>query len=295
MKHILNKLWLTLVLTFTFSFVYCQSESEETGMPGDHFSLHGALEMFKKANTVEEFEKLINEKDNNVNNLDLNEDGDVDYILVNDNQEKDAHALVLQIAISENENQDIAVIEIEKTGNENAILQIIGDEEIFGEEIIVEASDGNEEDMDDNPPSKKGPSAYTNNRLNFIVVNVWTWPTVRFIYAPIYRPYRSPWHWRHHPVWYKPWRPLTWSVFHPFAVKHRHIGFRTVHTHRVVVAHRVYSPHRTTSVTVRTRYATPKSNYKVTRTTRKTTVTGPRGNDRTVKHTTTKVKGKRRK
>ena len=39
------------------------SENDSTGLPGDNFSLQGALEMFKKASSVEEFEKLINSEE----------------------------------------------------------------------------------------------------------------------------------------------------------------------------------------------------------------------------------------
>ena len=58
--------------------------SDSTGLPGDHFSLQGAVEMFKKAGSIEEFEKLINTQSNNVNNLDLNADGEIDYVSVID-------------------------------------------------------------------------------------------------------------------------------------------------------------------------------------------------------------------
>ncbi|HAO46306.1 MAG TPA: hypothetical protein PLZ45_02715, partial [Ferruginibacter sp.] len=154
-------------------------EADSTGLPGDNFSLQGAIEMFKKAGSPEEFEKLINTESNNVNNLDLNGDGETDYVRVIDKSDKDAHAFVLQVAVSENENQDIAVIELEKNGSESAVLQIVGDEEIYGEEVIVEASDGTDGD-DDAGPAKNGPS-FNYDENNFpIVVNVWMWPCVRF-------------------------------------------------------------------------------------------------------------------
>lgn len=58
---------------------------------------------------------MINSEDNHVNNLDLNADGDIDYIKVIDKSDGDVHAFVLQVIVSETENQDIAVIEMEKT------------------------------------------------------------------------------------------------------------------------------------------------------------------------------------
>lgn len=260
-------------------------ETDSTGLPGDNFSLQGAIEMFKKAGSPEEFEKLINTKENNVNNLDLNGDGETDYVRVIDKMEKDVHAFVLQVSVSESENQDIAVIELEKTGEATAVLQIVGDEEIYGDQVIVEASDGT--DGDDEDQKMNGPS-FNENYYPPVIVNVWMWPSVRFVYRPTYIPWVSPWRWRHYPGWWRPWRPTPWRVFHPLTVRY-HPFCRVVHTHRVITAHRIYKPYRVTSVTVRTRHATAVKNYRVTRTTR--TITGPGG--RKVKTTKTKIRGKR--
>lgn len=52
---------------------------------------------------------------NKVTNLDLNQDGDVDFVRVNEFQEDDVRIFVLSVDISETESQDIAVIELEKT------------------------------------------------------------------------------------------------------------------------------------------------------------------------------------
>lgn len=258
---------------------------DSTGLPGDNFSLQGTLEMFKKAGSPEDFEKLINTEGNNVNNLDLNEDGDIDYIKVIDNRDKDVHAFVLQVAVSETESQDIAVIELEKTGDETAILQIIGDEDIYGEQTIVEPDSGDDNAFieDNNYMTASGPNASYSNTMTPVVVNVWLWPAVRYVYAPAYVVYRSPWGWRHHPGWWRPWRPLRWHAFHPLRSGY-HRSFVVVHTHRVVRAHRIYTPVRRHSVIVRNRHAASVNNYRVTRT--KTTITGPRGNSATKKTTT---------
>ena len=275
---------LLLVVCVIATTVSAKAQTDSTGMPGDNFSLQGALEMFKQSSSVEEFEKLINTESKNVNNLDLNGDGDIDYIKVIDKASKDVHAFILQVAVSETENQDIAVIELEKTGDTTAILQIIGDEEIYGEQVIVEASDEGDEVESDNDGKGSGPSFnYNYNEVSRIIVNVFYWPSVRFVYRPAYVPWVSPWRWRHYPGWWRPWRPVRWHVFHPRRlVYHRHCA--VVRTHRVVVAHRVYTPHRASSAVVRTRTTVARNNYKVTRT--RTRVTGPRGNTRVRTNTT---------
>ncbi len=276
------KNYLLLILLSTIGTMSTAQE-DSTGLPGDNFSLQGALELFKQANSPEEFEKLLNTESNQVNNLDINNDGEIDYIRVVSKQDKDNHLFVLQVPVSESENQDIAVIELEKKGKDEANVQIIGDEDIFGEETIVEPSDGSAGE-DTEEESGNGPSPYFYSSPQWVVINVWGWPCVRFVYAPAYVPWVSPWRWRVYPTWWRPWRPLRWAVWHPFRVRYHGPTVRVVHTHRCVHAHKVYTPTRVRSTTVRTHYAGAHKNYTVTR--KKTTVTGPRGNKVTKKTTT---------
>jgi hypothetical protein len=264
-------LWLMLGFCATMASAQEQTGVDSTGLPGDNFSLQGALQLFRQADSPEAFEKALNAESNHVNNLDLNEDGDIDYIRVEDRSKDELHVLVLQAVVGDNDAQDIATIEIEKTGKEEAMLQIIGDEDIYGEEVIIEPNEDSDEKMEG-----RGPSFNPDVHMA-IVVNVWAWPSVRFVYAPIYRPWVSPFRWRVYPAAWRPWRPLGWRIFHPF-----HLGF-----HRHYRA--IYKPHRTSSVTVRTRHSAKIGNYRVTRT--KTTHTGPRGNSVTKKTTTVKKGG----
>ncbi len=290
MKQLLKTVSLVFFISVMSTGLKAQNISaDSTGLPGDNFDLQGALQMFQKASSPEDFEKLLNSQDNNVNNLDLNNDGEIDYVKVIDKMDKADHAFILQVAVSETENQDIAVIELEKTGDASAIVQIIGDEDMYGEQTIVEP-DGGEENaflFRNNNSASSGPNVNYNGDYDKIIVNVWFWPSVRFVYAPVYRPWVSPWRWRHYPAWWSPWRPYAWHVWHPRRVVY-HRNFVVVPTHRVMRAHKIYAPYRTTSVSVRTRNATAVNNYRVTRT--RTTVTGPAGRSATKKTTT--VRGK---
>lgn len=283
---------LSVILLFVFSFsstIYAQSDDAvaETGYAGDHFSLEAALDLFKKAASMEAFEKALNTEDKLVNNLDLNEDGDIDYIRVLDNQDGDVHAIVLQVPISETESQDIAVIEIEKTGSSAAILQIIGDEAIYGETKIVEPFDV-EGTQDGGGPSGE----FTFKR---VVLNVWIWPSVRFVYGPRYRVWVSPFSWRVYPKWWRPWRPRTFIGYHASIRPYRTL-FRVVSTHRVVRAHKVYTPRRRTSTTV-VRKTTVVRTQRGTVAAKKTTTTrvkGRNGNTAVRRSSTTKVAGRSR-
>ncbi len=266
------------------NFVFAQ-EVEETGFLGDHFSLEAALEMFKRAENPEDFEKLLNQADNYVNNLDLNEDGEIDYIRVVNFYEDNTHLFVLQAVVSKDENQDIAVIELEKSENGEVILQIIGDEDIYGEEVIVEASQGENMIAEMSSQNQEYFDYKDANEAN--PVNVVSWPLVRYIYRPNYVVWNSPYRWRTYPTYWKSWRPLTWAVYQPFRVKHHHYGSRVVHKNRMARAHKVYSPHRSSSKIVISRTVERRGNQKVQKT--KTKVTGPRGNSKTMK--STKAKG----
>ena len=241
-----------LILALIFS-LNLQAQETETGLPGDNLSLEAVLDLFKKSESMEDFEKQLNTEDNYINNLDLNEDGEIDYIRVEDHVEKDAHAIVLQVAISEDESQDVAVIEIEKDGAESAILQIIGDEAVYGENIIVEPF----EEEKANKSGKGGPNF--DGETVRLVVNVWFWPSVRFIYSPRYVVWTSPWRWRVYPRWWRPWTPRPWSWYAP---RHAHYrtSFRVVSVHRVTAAHRVYTPRRRTSKVVVNRTTVVKRN-----------------------------------
>lgn len=223
-----------------------QMNPDSTGYDGDHFSLEGALEIFKQSKSPEDFEKRINKESNYVNNLDLNKDGEIDYIKIIDNGEDNFHAIALQVDINEKESQDVAVILIEKTGDSKAILQIIGDEDVFGMEKIVEPF------IEELTPMGGKGNSEDDFILAKIVVNVWSWSAVKFVYAPGYVYYKSPWKWSVYPNWWKPWKPHPWG-WHYSKRKIHHVHFRPYHSHRIVKAHTFYKPKRKSSVIVKTR------------------------------------------
>ena len=239
-------------------------DDESTGLLGDNFSLEAALEEFKKAKSLEAFEKAINKEDNHVHNLDLNEDGEIDYISVNDHAEKDVHAIVLSAQVAKDETQDIAVIEIEKNGEQSAQLQIVGDVDLYGEDMIVEPYDIE--------GSSDGGGPDGEYEFDQVVFNVWLWPSVRFIYGPSYVVYRSPYYWSYYPGWWRPWRPLAWTVWRPFRVRYAP-RYRITPVRRVTHATVVYRPHRKVSRTVSVRHKTSVTKARSHRVTSKTTTT----------------------
>lgn len=218
------------------------AQSVNTGAyKGEDFSLEGALAMLKQSKSPEDFEKLLNLEDNNINNLDLDNDGETDYITVTDLKQGNTHVLVLSTFINENQKQDIATIGIEKTGAANAVLQIKGDEDLYASNTVIEPGD-----VKTIIEKGKGPDAGVAD-VAAITVNVWLWPAVQFIYAPAYVVYTSPWHRRAYPTWYHSWRPVHHTVFYTHCAPYR-MHYYPAPAPRVVMANRVYAPYRNTVI-----------------------------------------------
>lgn len=245
--HAINRILILMILMIGWVTIHAQHQME---VPGDNFSLEGALELFKKSSSPQKFEQMLNDANSKVNNLDLNGDGYIDYIRVIDMNEGNIHTFILQAVISQNQNQDIAVITLEKLANGKAVLQIIGDEDIYGVETIIE-------------PTRE---VYTNAGASSAryTVNVWAWPSVRYIYGPHYSVWISPWGWHYRPHWWRSWRPVAYYDYYPYWRPYI-LHYSVCHTHRVVYAHHYYRPHRTTSVIVHNRHYDRITHYRSTR------------------------------
>lgn len=206
-----------------------QDTADSTGWPGDNFSLQGALDLFSRSKDLATFEEALNSPDQQVNNLDLNNDGQVDFIRVVDHKEGDAHAIILEDAVNSGESQDVAVIELEKTGANTAEARITGDETLYGPDVSYEKT-----------TAMRGAQT-------IVVMNVWAWPSVRYVYGPSYAVWVSPWYWGRYPSGFRPWRPHPWNVWYGYGFRYRPYyrpyrgnGFRQAQV--VYVAHRRSSP-----------------------------------------------------
>ncbi len=242
----MKKLLFNLAMSVLFiSTTNAQYELAPTGFPGDDFSLEGAIEVFRNSNSVKDFEYRLNQRDVYVNNLDLDYDGRIDFIRVEERNFGDLHAVILQVPISRRETQDIAVIQIEKTGRRNAILQIIGDEDIYGDEVIVEPFDVNGYSS-----GRGGPSADFEFRHR--AINVYYWAAVRNIFRYNYNYWRSPYSYSYYPNWWSPWDAYGWDVYNQRRRPY-YRGCRVTNVFRVQRVNVVYRPFRTYSPRVRNR------------------------------------------
>lgn len=223
--------------------------AQNTEVPGDNFSLEGALELFKKSQSPEEFEKMLNSEDSKVNNLDLNGDGYIDYIRVIDRNEGNVHTFAMQAIISDTETQDVAVIALEKNEDGKAVLQIIGDEDVYGTETIIE------------PTQQVRVNAGTSTAST--TVNVWAWPAVQYVYSPSYAVWVSPWSWSVRPVWWSHWSPVAYSRYDAWWRPYRPF-YAHAYQPRIGFAHRIYNEHRATSMIVQRRHGAQITSYRST-------------------------------
>lgn len=111
---------------------------EPTGLPGDNLNLNAVMSLFRESETIEVFEKRLNDEHADFNNLDLNGDGQPDYIKVIYNTDGNLHTIILQVALNVNENQDVATIYVDKDANNQVRIQLVGDEALYGKDYIVE-------------------------------------------------------------------------------------------------------------------------------------------------------------
>ncbi|KOH44749.1 hypothetical protein [Sunxiuqinia dokdonensis] len=239
---------------------------EYLGLPGDNFNLYATMKLFQESETLEDFERSLNDENSYINNLDLNGDNLVDYIMVVDYVDGNVHTIVLRTALNQHETQDIAVFTVERYSNGSVRVQLIGDEMLYGRNYIVEPVYA--DSMETPNPAYIGNSG-NNGRPSVVAVTTYevaAWPVIRFIYRPGYVRWYSSWHWGYYPSYWNPWRPLyyhTYYGYHSHFHHHYYTHYRHWNHHRY---HRYndhyYSNIRTYSPRVTTRIK--EGNYKKT-------------------------------
>ncbi len=95
-------------------------------------------DVFASSSSLQQFERRINDYSSRINNLDLNHDGQVDYLRVIETTEGYTHLVVLQAVIGYDRYQDVASIVVERRNNSRVYLQVIGDPFIYGSNYIIE-------------------------------------------------------------------------------------------------------------------------------------------------------------
>lgn len=197
-----------------------------TSEAAEGLDLKAVSELFKDSKNLEEFEKALNDPEIGVNNLDLDGNGDVDFIRVVEEVADGTHVIILQVPLAKNDFQDVATIEVEKADNDSYNMQVHGNEVIYGVDYYV------------------APAA----------VHIHMWPIITWIYRPVYRPYRSTFYFGYYPRWWHPFRPVTMHVYRTRTVRYTsRTTFAFHRTSRVKTVTRVnYKPRTSTRVKKKT-------------------------------------------
>ena len=249
MKKFIHTSILALLLAGGGAVLAQDYPEEYLGLPGDNLNLYAVLNLFQESETLEAFERDLNDPDSRINNLDLNGDNYVDYITVSDYKDGNVHNIVLRVALNRKDQQDVAVFVVEQLRDGSVQIQLIGDEALYGKNYIIEPNYAETPN-----PGYTGGAVRTNN-VNVVrttYYEVAAWPVIRFIYRPSYVVWRSSWYWGYYPSYWVSWRPSYWHYYygyHSHWYPHYYSWYRPCNYYRWNGYHnhyysrvRVYSP-----------------------------------------------------
>lgn len=247
MKRIITALLLTIIAATGTAYGAQERQPEYLGLPGDNLNLYAVMNLFQESETLEQFERDLNSKDSRINNLDLNRDGLVDYITITDYPDGQVHNIVLRVALDDRENQDVAVFTVERYDNGSVAIQLIGDEDLYGRNYIIEPIYDDQYGETPNPGyTGRTQGSQRMEVVRTTYVEVAAWPLIRFIFTPGYITWRSAWYWGYWPAYWHAWRPYYWDYyygFHSHWYPHYYSHFRLWHHPRVIHYHNHYYSH----------------------------------------------------
>lgn len=217
---------LFIALLFFSNSVLGQSEKDSTslGLAGDNLDLYAVLGLFQQSKTIEEFEQTLNLEKTGINNLDLNMDKQVDFIKVESKKENDEFTFILQVAVSANETQDVAVILVGKDKDQKVTMQIVGDPDLYGKDYIVELKETKTPSSTPNPAYMGADAVTTTTPATTQPIILESTPIVQYVYSPVYVPYYPPYYYGYYPPYYSPYAPVSFGIYIGFHA-HYHYGY----------------------------------------------------------------------
>jgi len=177
--------------------------TNKLGLAGDGLDLYAVMDLFQKSKTIESFEKSLNDSKTQINNLDLNLDKKVDFIkVVTEKKDKkdESYMFILRVDVTKTESQDVAVILLSRDKDKKVSLQIVGDEELYGKDYVIEPK-GNSP-VTPNPAYKGEDPVTVTVEAPATNVVVQQAPIVQYVYSPAYVPYYPPYYYGYYPGWF---------------------------------------------------------------------------------------------
>jgi hypothetical protein len=142
-----------------------------------NLDLDAVSSIFSDSKDLQDFEYRLNDPDNRISNLDLNQDGYVDYLRVVETTNDRNSLVVVQAVLDKDVYQDVATIEIEREADGRHRIQVVGDPWIYGPNYIIE------------PVFVRTPLIFS------------------FFWGPRYVAWSSPFYWGYYPRWFYSYRP----------------------------------------------------------------------------------------
>ncbi|MFT5885346.1 MAG: hypothetical protein ACI9IP_001806 [Arcticibacterium sp.] len=161
----------------------CATQKPVTVVPtnydiSDNLDLQAVASIFGNSSSLEDFERRLNDPQLKISNLDLNQDGYVDYLRIIETVERGTHLVTIQAALGNDLFQDVATIDVERDQFNKPYVQFIGHPYFYGPRYIIE------------------PVYY---RTPYILNSFW---------SPNYKAYYSPYYYNYYPRYYSYWRPI---------------------------------------------------------------------------------------
>ena len=189
--------------------IYVQSENFSQDL-----DLNAVASLFGNSKDLADFEWRLNDPYSQISNLDLNGNGQVDYLRIIETTQYDIHLIVIQAVIGPDLYQDVATIEVARDRYNKTIIQIVGDPYLYGRDYIIEPY-----------------YVYTPVIYNY------------FWGSRYYRPYYSHYRWGYYPRHYRSWRPRPVPYYNRHIrgyidTRHRYKQTRVRKSHRAKQMHR---------------------------------------------------------
>lgn len=189
--HLKINIFLSILLLFTVGFgsinaqdtTTIQANSEDIS---DNLDLEAVASIFGESKDLEDFEKRLNDPETQISNLDLNGDGEVDFLRVVEisNDSKDIHTISIQSIIGKDQYQEVATIDVKKESSKTTTVQVVGNVDLYGPNYYI------------TPVYPVVPVFFT------------------FFWMAAYHPWHSPWYWGYHPPYFHPWHPMPYHRYH---------------------------------------------------------------------------------
>ena len=131
------KRWIGALTLLCMAVLMMASSCDRPLTAADGLNLHAVAALVKQVQNGEHFEQLLNTSD--VNNLDLDGDGSVDYINVTEYGDGDFRGFSLSTTLNDGSVQQVAEIQFQRTVN-GIGLQVHGNPQIYGQNYYVRSA-----------------------------------------------------------------------------------------------------------------------------------------------------------